>query len=131
MSKEIQEAFRHLGPALIGTVDVHGMPNISPRFILDIPDDGSLIYGDNFQNKTYENLQAHPQVTAFVADFSSYSGYQVKGHVETYTSGPYYETVKAGFLAAGFGNRPVQAVRIVVEEIYQIKPEASSKHPIG
>lgn len=118
-------------PALIATADAAGMPNVSPRFIIDVPRDDTLLYGDNFTNKSYDNLRENPRVSVLVADFEEYRGFQFKGTVTHYTAGPYYEAVSAAFQAAGWGEHPVQAVAVHVDEIYSIRPDASSRVRIG
>ena len=139
LTQEIREFIRsqHPGPngvgnlALVGTVNEHGMPNISPRFILDIPDDETLLFGSNFTNKTYDNLSYGSRVTILMADTQRYDGYQFKGRAQRHTSGPYYEKVRESFKKAGWGDRPVEAITVRVEEVYSIRPSPSSRQRVA
>lgn len=101
----------------LGTVSGDGHPNITPRFLLDVRDDG-LLWGDNFKNKTYDNLQANPEITLLVISPSLFKGFQFKGRVETKTDGPEYETVRENFKKAGWGDSPVQALVLKPSEVY-------------
>lgn len=130
----ITQAMRDLlnkknGIVYVGTVDSEGMPNISPRAVIEIGDD-YLLWGDNFQNKTFSNLQQNALATVAMADEAAYRGYQLKGTIEFSASGPDYERVAQAFAAAGFGT-PRQAVRLRVGTVYSLAPDAGSRNPMA
>ncbi len=131
ITDEMKDMILERRPALIATADASGMPNVSPRFIIDVPSESTLLYGDNFANKSFDNLRQNPRVAVLVADYEEYRGFQFKGTVTHHTEGPYYEAVRRAFQAAGWGEHPVQAVVVHVEEIYSIRPDASSRSRIG
>lgn len=76
----------------ICTVDSHGTPNVSPRYILDIGPD-YIAWGNSFTNKTFYNILNNPQVSVGFADYSTRTGYELVGDVTLLDGGPLYEQV--------------------------------------
>ncbi|MBI2873829.1 MAG: pyridoxamine 5'-phosphate oxidase family protein [Firmicutes bacterium] len=131
MKKVIEKAH---GLVYVGTVGEDGKPNISPRYIVEIIEENggqTIVYGDNYRNKTYENLTRDPRVTVAVADPEIFSGYQFKGKADIERSGSVYEKVRKKFIEGGYGDQPAQGVAIHVEEIYSLAPAAASKEPLA
>jgi predicted pyridoxine 5'-phosphate oxidase superfamily flavin-nucleotide-binding protein len=77
---------------------------------------------DNFLNKTRKNLEENPFATITFWNPETLEGYQVKGTVETKSTGDLYEQIKSE-IHAKRPDLPVKAIVILkVEEIYNIKP---------
>ena len=107
--------------AVVATASKDGTPNVGPKGSLHIIDDGTLVYAEAMGEKTLRNLQENPKVAVMVVDREKMDGYQVKGTAELLTSGDLFEQV-ARRQEERKRPRPKQVVRIVIEEIYSIKP---------
>ncbi|MBI2648252.1 MAG: pyridoxamine 5'-phosphate oxidase family protein [Thaumarchaeota archaeon] len=71
---------------LVSTVDEKGVPNVSPRFVLDIIGKKELLFADAFRDRTFSNIRKWPKVSVAVLDRKSLSGFQLKGQAEKVTS---------------------------------------------
>lgn len=83
------------------TLDANQMPNVSPRYILEIGPD-YLLWANSFTNKTHFNLNRQPKVTIGFAEYLSRTGYEVSGTVELLESGPVFDRISALALQRGF-----------------------------
>ena len=65
---------------VIGSVDLNGVANISPRTAFYFSDD-SIFWLDFFKHKSHTNFQSLPWVSIAVFDKMKLRGYQMKGKV--------------------------------------------------
>ncbi|HLO04462.1 MAG TPA: pyridoxamine 5'-phosphate oxidase family protein [Symbiobacteriaceae bacterium] len=97
--KRFIEGRDHLG--WVCTVDSKGMPNVSPRFVLEIGPDW-VAWGNSFTNKTFYNMGQNSSVTVGFADYDRRTGYELSGRVELIGSGELFDRVCAKVMAKGF-----------------------------
>lgn len=114
----------------VGSVDRHGNPNISPRYVIAILDDEKMVFADAFMNKTYANIKAWPKVTIAVVDKVNRSGFQLKGDVEEITDPDLILQAKNKLRDLNFTTGPTLVWAVNIKEIYSIKPSESSKMPM-
>jgi predicted pyridoxine 5'-phosphate oxidase superfamily flavin-nucleotide-binding protein len=110
---------------VVGTTNKKCIPNAVPMSSRGYPkvlDDDKFVMIDNFLNKTRKNLEENPFATITFWNPETLEGYQVKGTVETKSTGDLYEQIKSE-IHAKRPDLPVKAIVILkVEEIYNIKP---------
>ena len=72
-----------------------GHPNVVPVAFKDVMDDGKLVVGDVFLQKTLENLAANDgRIAISVYDAKSLEGYQIQGRAVHETEGELVQTFK-------------------------------------
>ncbi len=114
----------------VGTVDVLGVPNISPRYVMAILEDEKMVFADAFMNKTFANIKSWSKVTVAVVDKEHKSGFQLKGEVEEITDQILIDQAKTKLRELGFTTGPTIVWAVNVKEIYSIKPSENSKLPL-
>lgn len=107
-------------PCFLGTVDEKGIPNVSPRFLLELNPDHWL-YGDGFMNKTFLNITRPSPAAITLIDWNAQKGFQTKGWCETKFSGELIGKVKEHWERLGFRIKAIQAVLYHPEEIYEVE----------
>lgn len=112
--KRFIESHDHLG--WVCTVDSKGMPNVSPRFVLEIGPDW-IAWSNSFTNKTFYNMGQNPAVTVGFADYDRRTGYELSGQVELISSGELFDRVCAKVMAKGFP----RAKKVSVMRVAQVR----------
>lgn len=107
-------------PSFLATVDDRGVPNLSPRFILEADVD-FLLYGDAFKNKSFLNLSRPCPVALAVVNWDKRFGYQVRGWSDPQYRGEWILRVQEHWEKIGFKIGLVQAVLIRPEEVFQVE----------
>jgi predicted pyridoxine 5'-phosphate oxidase superfamily flavin-nucleotide-binding protein len=116
---------------LIGSVSPDGIPNISPRYVLAVLKDGKLLFADAFENKTFQNIDKWPKVTAAVFDRDTHGGYQLKGEAETITDPKLAAEAEARLKEFGISEKPKRVWVLSVKEVFSLEPSAKSKNQIS
>jgi hypothetical protein len=80
ITKEVQEMLRTQKFIVIGSVDLNGVANVSPRTAFYFSDE-SIFWLDFFQHKSHINFKSLPWVSVAVFDKSKLKGFQMKGKV--------------------------------------------------
>ncbi|SHF15444.1 hypothetical protein SAMN02745218_01573 [Desulfofundulus australicus DSM 11792] len=101
------------------TADKTGQPSAAPKGSMLVLDEQTLAYGELVGKKTYQNLLENPRVAVVVTDRQALKGYRFTGRAELLTEGPLYDCFAERFAQMGLP-RPKAAVRITVEEIYDL-----------
>ena len=114
----------------VGSVDPKGVPNISPRFVLDIIDNDKLLFGDSFQSKTEDNLNAWNKATVAILDRETMGGVQLKGEAIEVTDPDLIRQATVKLKEFGFGQGIQRIWTLNVKEIYSLKPSNESKSPL-
>ncbi|VUT24584.1 MAG: Pyridoxamine 5'-phosphate oxidase [Candidatus Methanolliviera sp. GoM_asphalt] len=108
------------------------VPNVIYVGFIKMHGDEEVLIGDNFLNKTRENLEKNPRLSMILYDPGIKKSYQLKGSTEIYTEGKIYEEAKKEFIesrmkrsdkypteAAVLEKYPIKSVVLVkIEEIY-------------
>ena len=80
ITKEVQEMLRAQKFIVVGSVDLNGVANISPRTAFYFSDD-SVFWLDFFKHKSHVNFQSLPWVSIAVFDKKKLKGFQMKGKI--------------------------------------------------
>jgi len=126
----VQMIIRQDNVVLVGSVDMLGTPNISPRYVMAILDDEKIVFADAFTNKTFANLHSHPRVTVAIVDKANRAGFQLKGDVEEVTDEEVIDSATRKLRELGFPIASPLVWALNVKEIYSIRPSESSKKPL-
>lgn len=78
--KEVQEMLRTQKFIVVGSVDLNGVANISPRTSFYFSED-SVFWLDFFKHKSHVNFQSVPWASIAVFDKKKLKGFQMKGKV--------------------------------------------------
>lgn len=133
MSQEIQDAITQQGPTPLATANADGTPNVIFIGIKQILDDETILFADNFFNKTLANLKENPKLSFVVlvtdSDGKPTASYQIKGSVEILTSGSIYDDMVKMVHAKNPALPAKSSVILHVEEIYNalFGPDAGAK----
>ncbi len=115
---------------VVGSVDVSGIPNISPRYVMSILDNERLVFADAYMNKTFANIKRWPKVTAAIVDKVNRGGFQLKGDAQEISDPQLNSQCAKKLDELGFDAGPVMIWTLNVNEIYSIKPSEESKYPL-
>lgn len=126
----VQLIIREGNVVLVGSVDILGIPNISPRYVMAIIDDEKIVFADAFMNKTYANVKRWPRVTVAIVDKANRAGFQLKGDVEEIADKEIIAQAKQKLRDLGFETGPTIVWAVNIKEIYSIKPSEKSKNPL-
>lgn len=113
---------------LVGSVSSDGIPNISPRFVLGILKNEKLLFADAFENKTFQNINAWPKVTAAIFDRDTQGGYQLKGEAEAITDPKLAAQAETKLKEYGIFEKPKKVWALVVKEVFSLEPSAKSRY---
>jgi predicted pyridoxine 5'-phosphate oxidase superfamily flavin-nucleotide-binding protein len=94
MPPEIKDVVAKQKPLPIATADKSGKPNVVFVTMWKIIDDETLLFVDNFFNKTRKNLEANPNMAVVAYDSESKKSYQIKGTVDIETRGDRFTNAK-------------------------------------
>ncbi|MGM0432099.1 MAG: pyridoxamine 5'-phosphate oxidase family protein [Spirochaetota bacterium] len=82
------------GPVVLSTVGTDGMPNSIYATCVELSDDELVVIADNYFSKTKQNIeQGSPASVLFITGEGK--AYQIKGKVEYYKTGTYYDFMKS------------------------------------
>jgi len=104
----------------IATASPDGVPNIGPKASTRVLDDEHIVFYELTGGRTWENLQKNPKVAIGVADRSKIQGYRFVGKAEFVTEGELYEGAKKLAEMMSMPAPPKAAVKVKVEEIYNL-----------
>lgn len=116
---------------LVGSVSYDGIPNISPRYVLAVLKNEKLLFADAFENKTFQNINAWPKVTAAVFDRDTQGGYQLKGEAETITNPKLVVQAESRLREFGISEKPKKVWALAVKEVFSLEPSAKSRNHIS
>ena len=117
---------------LVGSVSPEGIPNISPRYVLDVIRNEKLLFADAFENKTFHNIISWPKVAVVVFDKDAKGGgYQLKGEAEQVVDTELVKHAEAKLREYGIDSKPKRVWFFSAREIYSLLPSAKSKYPIS
>jgi hypothetical protein len=124
MTKHMKELFDKVPIVVLTTATQDGAPNGVPIGSKKILDDNTLLFSDQFMNKTLANLKANPKVA--VTFWEGTEGYQLKGAVTIETKGGRFEETAAWIEdlgnKIGFPLKSKGAIVMNIEEIYGVSP---------
>lgn len=114
LPNEVRDAIEREDCFVLATVSGDGEPNVIYMKYVKAVDDETLVMADNYFDKTKANVLANGRAAVAMLDGDKGS-YQVKGAVERYEDGPFYEDVQSWVT----GDHPkAAAVVMKVESVY-------------
>ena len=114
--------------SFIATASPEGIPNIGPKGSTRVLDDEHIVFFEMTGRRTYENLKKNPNIAIAVLDREKMQGYRFVGKAELVTEGELYQQAKQFAEAMKLPTAPQAAVKVKVEEIYNIGvPEPGKK----
>jgi predicted pyridoxine 5'-phosphate oxidase superfamily flavin-nucleotide-binding protein len=114
--------------AFIATASPEGIPNIGPKGSVRVLDDEHIVFFEMTGRRTYENLKTNPNIAIAVLDREKMQGYRFVGEAELVTEGELYQQAKQMAEAMKLPTTPQAAVKVKVNEIYNIGvPEPGKK----
>ncbi|KQC16411.1 MAG: pyridoxamine 5'-phosphate oxidase, partial [Methanosaeta sp. SDB] len=91
MPPEVRETLEKQWPIPFATASSDGKPNVVFMGILKIKDDETLVFANNFFNKTAANLAENPRASVVCWTKDPRRSYQIKGTVTFADEGPTFE----------------------------------------
>jgi hypothetical protein len=83
--KEVQNMMSRQKVIVVGSVDLNGMCNLSPRTAFHFSED-AIYWLDFFKHKSHYNFRNVPWISVAVFDKENLKGYQMKGKVSFVTN---------------------------------------------
>lgn len=106
--------------AWVATSGADGKASLAIKGSAKVIDDEHIAFFELMGNRTWANIQKNPWVAVAVADSSKFKGYRFEGKAEIITSGPLYDEAVKLAQALKIPSPPKAAVKIKIEEIYDI-----------
>lgn len=94
MPPEIKDIVAKQKPLPIATADKSGKPNVVFVTMWKILDDETILFVDNFFNKTRKNIEVNPNMAIVAYDGDAKKSYQIKGTVDIENKGDRYASAK-------------------------------------
>jgi predicted pyridoxine 5'-phosphate oxidase superfamily flavin-nucleotide-binding protein len=94
MPAEIKDIVAKQKPLPIATADKSGKPNVVFVTMWKILDDETLLFVDNFFNKTKKNIEMNPNMAIVAYDGDAKKSFQIKGTVDIETRGNIFSSAK-------------------------------------
>lgn len=124
MTQRMKDLFDKVPAVAVSTASVDGTPNTVPVGSKKIIDGETILFSDQFFNKTLANMKANPKVA--VTFWEGQEGYQLKGTVSIETTGQRYEDTARWIEdlgnKIGFPLKSKGAIILRIEEIYGVSP---------
>lgn len=129
MPPEVIETLEKQWPIPFATASSEGKPNVVFMGILKIKDDETLLFADNFFNKTATNLAENPRASVVCWTKDPRRSFQIKGTVTFADEGSIFEEMEESVRARKPDLNIRRAVIFKIEEIYEANsgPSAGDK----
>ncbi len=92
--QEVKDVLLKQKPIPIATASRSGVPNVIFVGMMKLLDDETILFVDNFFNKTARNLAENPRLCVLCYDPEVKKSYQIKGSVQLVHSGPVFDEMK-------------------------------------
>lgn len=122
MNDDVKKLFNAQSIVAFGTADKKGKPNVIAVYWKKIVDDKTILFIDNFMNKTIKNIKENNKVCVSFWDAKNDEGYQIKGTAKYHTDGKLFEENKKWIKSINPNRNPKGVIEIKIEEIYSLKP---------
>lgn len=95
LTPEIKEAIEAIKVFPLATASKSGIPNVAPMGSVFLIDDETIWIGDNFMQKSLQNVLENPKAAIYVYGPGAKGCYQIKGDITVKTSGEEHAKMKA------------------------------------
>ena len=119
--RTLRGAMEGIAASMLSTCDAEGMPNASMISQVHWVDDDHVALSYQFFNKTRANLLATKQASVLVVDPHSHAFYRLDlDYVETQSSGPLFETMKAKLAGIASHHGLEKVFRLLGADIFRV-----------
>lgn len=119
--RTLRGAMEGVAASMLSTCDAEGMPNASMISQVHWVDDDHVALSYQFFNKTRANLLATRQASVLVVDPQSHAFYRLDlDYVETQSSGPLFETMKAKLAGIASHHGLEKVFRLLGADIFRV-----------
>lgn len=122
----IRECFEGVVPAIMGTADLEGTPNVAYLSQVHFVDARHVALSYQFFNKTRQNILINPRATLLVTHPTTAAQYRLSlNYLRTETSGPLFESMKAKLAGIAAHTGMAGVFRLLGSDIYEVLDIAS------
>lgn len=122
----IRECFEGVVPAIMGTADPDGTPNVAYLSQVHFIDAKHVALSYQFFNKTRQNILANPRATLLVTHPTTAAQYRLSLlYLRTETSGPLFESMKAKLAGIAAHTGMAGVFRLLGSDVYEVLDIAS------
>jgi predicted pyridoxine 5'-phosphate oxidase superfamily flavin-nucleotide-binding protein len=126
LNDEMKAVFSKVKIFPVATASKTGIPNVAPIAFVQLVADDTLWIGDNYMVKTLANVRENPHLAIYAYDPDVKRCFQIKGRVETRTTGPDFEKMK-GIIKAKNEKYPAKTLLVVkITEVFECTPGATA-----
>ncbi|MWD29117.1 GAF domain-containing protein [Aquicoccus sp. SCR17] len=119
--RALRGAMEGISASMLGTCDLDGLPNASMISQVHWVDDEHVALSYQFFNKTRANLLATRQASVLLLDPQSLAVYRLElDHVETRSSGPLFEKMKARLAGIASHHGLEKVFRLLGADIFRV-----------
>ena len=115
---EVKEAGSKVRTWYLATSDKKGNPNVVPIGSQGFYSEDTVIFLDNFLNKSKKNIQENPRIALTFWEPEGRKGFQLKGSSRIETSGKTFDAETAKWKATRPTANPHGVVVVKIDEIY-------------
>lgn len=126
LTPEIKEAIEAIKVFPLATASKSGIPNVAPMGSVFLIDDETIWIGDNFMQKSLQNVLENPKAAIYVYGPGAKGCYQIKGDITVKTSGEEYAKMKA-MIHEKKPNLPAKSLLIFkITDVFECMPGADA-----
>jgi adenylate cyclase len=130
--RALRGAMEGISTSTLCTCDVDGLPNASMISQVHWVDEAHVALSYQFFNKTRRNLLATKQACVQIFDPSTLAEYRLDlDHIETQTSGPLFETMKAKLAGIASHHGLEKVFRLLGADIFRVVHVQEVKPPVA
>ena len=126
LTPEIKEAIEAIKVFPLATASKSGIPNVAPMGSVFLIDDETIWIGDNFMQKSLQNVLENPKAAIYVYGPGAKGSYQIKGDITVKTSGEEHAKMKA-MIHEKKPNLPAKSLLIFkITDVFECMPGADA-----
>lgn len=126
LTPEIKEAIEAIKVFPLATASKTGIPNVAPMGSVFLIDDETIWIGDNFMQKSLQNVLENPKAAIYVYGPGAKGCYQIKGDITVKTSGEEHAKMKA-MIHEKKPNLPAKSLLIFkITDVFECMPGADA-----
>ncbi|KAF5086112.1 pyridoxamine 5'-phosphate oxidase family protein [Methanospirillum sp. J.3.6.1-F.2.7.3] len=126
LTPEIKEAIEAIKVFPLATASKSGIPNVAPMGSVFLIDDETIWIGDNFMQKSLQNVLENPKAAIYVYGPGAKGCYQIKGDITVKTSGEEHAKMKA-MIHEKKPNLPAKSLLIFkITDVFECMPGADA-----
>lgn len=122
LTEEVKQTMAQTKTIPVATASKEGMPNVVPFAFIKCLDEDTLLFGDNFMDKSIKNLAENPYVAICVWDSENKRSYQIKGKATIETSGKVFDEMVAWVKGVAPNMPAKSAITVKVSHVYITQP---------